>query len=99
MRDGQQAAKVCVAALIFRQQPQGGAIFKRDLGANHGVQLSGLRGLPEAHGTRQTGMIGERKAGEAQFFGARDECLGRRSTVEQGEVAVAVELGVFHLQS
>ena len=69
---------------------------ERDLGAEHGRQPNGTRRLGEADNAVETIVIGDRQRFEAEAGSFLCQLLGMRSTVEEREVGVAVQLGVRH---
>ncbi len=98
----EQAAQVGIAALGLGQQGQmavaltrwTGAV-QRHLGADDGLEAPLLGRLPEAHRAVQPVVVGEGQRRVAQRRRPLDQRLRRRGAVEQGEIAVAVQLDVL----
>ena len=65
-----------------------------DLRPEHGGQADGAGGLGEADDPVQPVVIGERQGLQPQAVGFLHQRLGMAGPVEEGEVAVAVQLGV-----
>jgi hypothetical protein len=67
-----------------------------ELRADDRRQLGLARGGGEADDPSELVVIGDRERGEPEVLRPRDERLGQRSAVEEGERGVGVELGVAH---
>ena len=90
----EQSAEIGVARLCFGQQRQVAAIGQRDLGPDDGVKIGLGRGAPKTDRPGQRMVVGQRQTVQANFLGAGHQRLGRRGSVEEGKVAVAMELGI-----
>ncbi len=67
-----------------------------DLGTEDGRQSPGASGLGEADHAVEPVVIGEGERLQSEAVGLLDELLGVGGAVEEGEVRVAVQLGVGH---
>ena len=67
-----------------------------DLGAEHRRHAHGPRRLGEAHHAVEAVVIGERERFETEPGSLHHQLLRVRGAVEEGEVGVAVQLGVRH---
>ena len=85
------ALRVLFAASHPARAPAG---RQRDLGAEHGGQADGAGGLGEADDAVKAIVIGDRQRLQPEAVGLLGQLLGVRCPVEEGEVAVAVQLGV-----
>ena len=104
--EGDERGEVAVSLARFGEQGQVGdewlgVVSARldgdgELRTDEPAQPRLVRRDGEAHGATELVVIGEREGGEAEFLRARDERLGQRGAVEQGEAGVTVELSVGH---
>ena len=69
---------------------------ERDLGAEHGRHPDGAGCLGEADDAVEAVVVGQGEGIEAEAGGLGGQLLGVRRPVEEGEVGVAVQLGVGH---
>ena len=69
---------------------------ERDLGAEHGRHPDGAGRLGEADDAVEAVVVGQGEGLEAEAGGLGGQLLGVRRPVEEGEVGVAVQLGVGH---
>ena len=67
-----------------------------ELGPDDRRQLRVACRRREADDASELVMVGDGERGEAELLRARDERLGERGAVEEGESGVGVELGVLH---
>jgi hypothetical protein len=74
-----------------------GRIQQLDLEADHGVKTDRLCRADEADGPVEPGMIRDGETGQAQLDGSLDQLIRGRRTIEEREVGVAVEFGVWGL--
>ena len=84
------------AACRLLSAPERPCCGERDLGAEHGGQANGAGRFGEAHDAVEAVVIGERQRLQTQARRFLGQLLGVRGTVEEREVAVAVQLRVRH---
>ena len=70
-----------------------------ELGAEHSGKVVLAGGEREAHDAVEAVVIGDRERGEPEARRLRRQLLGVTGAVEEGEIGVAVELGVRHGRS
>jgi hypothetical protein len=105
-REGDERGEVGVAVARLGEQRQMRDERRRvtDAGRNDDGELRaddrrqlGLAGRGgEADDPSELVVIGDRERGEPELLRPRDERLGERGTVEEGESGVGVKLGVAH---
>jgi hypothetical protein len=71
--------------------------IQRELGAEHGRELDGARRFGEAHHPVEAVVVGEGQGLETESGGLLGQLLRMRRPVEEGEIRMAVQLGVRHL--
>jgi hypothetical protein len=103
-RDGDERGEVGIAVARLGEQGQvrderlrftsAGGDDDGELRTDDRRQLGLARGGCEADDASELVVIGDRERGEAELLRARDERLGKRGAVEEGEGGMGVELGV-----
>lgn len=89
-----QPAQVRPTVAIACKQHQMTEIVEAQLHADDRVEIAFLGTVPKSHRAVETVGVGDRQALEAELDGAVHELLGMRRAIEEGEVRMAVQLGV-----
>ncbi len=91
---GEQAAQVGVTDRITHQKDEMAVVVEGDLAADVRLDTGGAGGFVEADNTVEAVVISDGEMRVAELYGAGDQFLGVRGTVEERKIGMAVEFGV-----